>query len=104
MQIDISGHHVEVTDGIRESIESRFKKIGTHYPDLSKINVVLTVERNSQMVDVQTQYLGAAVAVGSANHDMYVAIADAAKKLDAALKHRKGGIKSGLHDKPELAD
>ena len=33
---------------------------------------------------------------------MYPAIANAAKKLDAALKHRKGQLKANLHSKPDL--
>ena len=31
---------------------------------------------------------------------MYPAISQAGKKLDAALKHRKGQLKSDLHAKP----
>ena len=31
---------------------------------------------------------------------MYPAITSAAKKLDAALKHRKGQLKANLHSKP----
>ena len=31
---------------------------------------------------------------------MFPAIATAAKKLDAALKHRKGQLKANLHEKP----
>jgi hypothetical protein len=33
---------------------------------------------------------------------MYPAISVAAKKLDAALKHRKGLLKANLHSKPEV--
>jgi putative sigma-54 modulation protein len=32
---------------------------------------------------------------------MYPAISNSAKKLDAALKHRKGQLKANLHAKPE---
>ncbi len=31
---------------------------------------------------------------------MYPALANAAKKLDASLKHRKGQMKAKLHEKP----
>ncbi|MFQ3198707.1 MAG: putative sigma-54 modulation protein, partial [Paraglaciecola sp.] len=36
------------------------------------------------------------------NTVMYPALAKAGKKLDAALKHRKGQLKEDLHKKPEV--
>ena len=97
MQIDISGHHVDVTDGIRESIHNKFHKIEAHYPDLNAITIILEVERNEQKVEVNTQYLGAPISVHAIETDLYVAIGEAAKKLDAALSHRKGVVKANKH-------
>ena len=94
MHIEISGHHVEITDGIREATHSRFAKIESHYPQLDSISVTLTVERNIQRVEVTSQYLGATVAVKAEGAEMYAVLADAAKKMDSALSHRKGSKKS----------
>ena len=47
MQINIAGHHVEVTDGIRESVNNKFKKIASHYPSLDSISVTLTTGRST---------------------------------------------------------
>ena len=91
MQINLSGHHVDITDAIREAVNSRFSKIESHYPALDTLSLILTVEPNEHSVEAQTQFMGTTIAVqGSDGDDMYVAIADAAKKLDAALSHRKG--------------
>ena len=90
MQINLSGHHVDITDAIREAVNTRFSKIESHYPALDALSIILTVERNEQSVEAKTQFMGATVAVQGSDNDMYVAIADAAKKLDAALSHRKG--------------
>jgi ribosomal subunit interface protein len=94
MQINLSGHHVEITDGIREAVHNKFSKVESHYPSLDSLTVIATVERNEQRVEAKTQYLGASIAVQGANHDMYVAIAEAAKKLESALSHRKGTSKA----------
>lgn len=102
MQINLSGHHVDITDGIREAVNSKFSKIQSHYPSLDSLSIILTVERNEQSVEAQTQFMGAAVAVQSSNLDMYTAIADAAKKMDAALSHRKGATTSHRHSKPAV--
>lgn len=103
MQVDISGHHVDITDAIRSAVNSKLSKVASHYPDLTAINAILTVEKQSQKIEVTTQYLGNRVSVHSANNDMYTAITDAAKKLESSLSHRKGSIKNFKHEKPELA-
>lgn len=102
MNIQLSGHHVDITDGIREAVDSRFKKIQNHYPDLGDLSMAVTVERHAQAVEVTTQFKGAQVAVHAESQDLYAAIADSAKKLDAALAKRKGTTQSHRHEKPEL--
>lgn len=104
MHINLSGHHVAITDGIREAVESKFAKVASHFPQIDSLTVTLTVERNAQSLEVTTQYLGATVAVQAADQDMYAAIASAAKKLEAALAHRKGAIKNRPHVRPEPDD
>ncbi len=94
MQINLSGHHVEITDGIREAVQAKFSKVESHHPSVDALTVIVTVERNEQTVEAKTQFLGASVSVQGANSDMYAAIADAAKKLDSALSHRKGSTRS----------
>lgn len=101
MHINLSGHHVAITDGIREAVENKFAKIGNHFPQVDSLNIILRVERNVQSLDVTAQYLGATLAVQAAEQDMYAAIASAAKKLEAALTHRKGSIKARPHVKPQ---
>lgn len=100
MQINIAGHHVEITDGIRESVNSKFKKIATHYPSLDSISVTLTVERNEQKVEVHSLFKGSPIAVNASNGDLYAAIADAARKLNASLETRKGASAAQRHNRP----
>ncbi|WP_188150062.1 ribosome hibernation-promoting factor, HPF/YfiA family [Teredinibacter waterburyi] len=104
MQINISGHHLDITDSIRESVTHKFSKVKNHYPHIDSLSVILTVERHEQKVEAQTQYLGAAVSVHASNEDLYAAISGSAKKLEAALAHRKGSVKSNLHSKPTIGD
>ncbi len=99
MQINLSGHHVEITDGIREAVSSKFSKIESHYPNLDSLNIIVTVERNEQRVEVTTQFMGATVTAHGSHNDLYAAIAETAKKLDAALSHRKGATKSHRKEK-----
>lgn len=102
MQINISGRHVEITDAIRQSVTNKFSKVQSHFPQLDALTIILTVEKHEQKVEAQTQYMGAPVSVHASDEDMYAAIAGSAKKLESALSHRKGAVKSGSHTKPVI--
>lgn len=97
MQINLSGHHVDITDGIREAVDTKFSKVGGHHPQLEEIAVTVTVDKNEQSVEAKSQYLGAPVVVQTSDKDMYAAIAAAAKKFDSALSHRKGATLDRRH-------
>ena len=102
MQINLSGHHVDVTEGIRQAINSKFSKIESHYPQLDALSIILTVEKSEQSVEALTQYMGTSVAVQASDDDLYSAISNAAKKMDSALSCRKGTTKSFSREKPEF--
>ncbi|WP_111977872.1 ribosome hibernation-promoting factor, HPF/YfiA family [Algibacillus agarilyticus] len=102
MKVNISGHHVEATDGVQEHVDEKFKKIASHFPTLISIDVILTKEHNENMVEAVTTYEGVSIAVSGKDNVLYPAINKACKKLDAALKHRKGQLKGDLHKKPEV--
>ena len=104
MHIDLSGHHVEITDGIRDAVKQKLEKVASHYPQLDSANVILTVEKNSQKIEVTTQYMGTTIAVQAEDHDLYAAISACAKKFEAKLSHKKGAVKANLHEKPVLTD
>ena len=102
MKINLSGHHVDVTDSIKEHINEKFSKIATHFPTLISLDVILSHEHNQHSVELRTTYEGGRISASASDNVMYPAIAAAAKKLDAALKHRKGLLKANLHSKPEI--
>ena len=94
MHIDIAGHHVEITEGLRQAINQKFEKIQSHYPQINECAVTLTVEPNAQIAEINTHFMGTRIAVQGSHSDMYAAIAEAAKKLDAKLAHKKGAANS----------
>lgn len=99
MKILISGHHVEITEGIKQSIENKFSKIAKHYPNITQLNSTITVEPHQQKVEVTTTYEGTSVTVNASNKTVYAAIASAAKKLQVALARRKGVLSAKFNEK-----
>ncbi len=100
MKINLSGHHVDVTDSIKEHVNEKFSKIATHFPTLISLDVIISKEHGEYQVELRTNYEGSRISASGCNDVMFPAIAAAAKKLDAALKHRKGQLKADLHEKP----
>ena len=101
MKINLSGHHVEVSDSIKTHIEQKFSKIANHFPTLISLDVILSKVHNQYQVELTTNYEGGRISTSGLDDVMFPAIANAAKKLDAALKHRKGQLKANLHTKPQ---
>jgi ribosomal subunit interface protein len=101
MKINLSGHHVEVTDSIKAHFEEKFLKIASHFPTLISLDVILSKVHNQYQVELTTNYEGGRISATGTDDVMFPAIASSVKKLDAALKHRKGQLKANLHSKPE---
>ncbi|KAF7774509.1 hypothetical protein PCIT_a0967 [Pseudoalteromonas citrea] len=100
MKINLSGHHVDVTDAVKSHVQEKFAKIESHFPSLLSIDIIISSEHKKYYTEITTTYSGVSISVKGENEVMYPAIASAAKKLDAALKHRKGQLKANLHEKP----
>jgi putative sigma-54 modulation protein len=104
MKINISGHHVDVTDGIKEHLEEKFAKIATHFPTLISLDIIIAKKHGEFDVEIRTNYEGTSIAAKGTDSVMYPAITSATKKLDKVLKHRKGQLKADLHEKPDLTE
>jgi putative sigma-54 modulation protein len=51
MRIEIRGRNVEVTDEIREQVAQRFERIGQQVSPFSRIEVVVSEEKNPAIAD-----------------------------------------------------
>ncbi len=99
MQIDVSGHHLDVTPAISEFVKNKFSKLQNRHPELNSLSVILRVERKEQCVEVISHYQGANISVHASNDDLYAAISSSSKKFSSALAHRKGSLHARQHQK-----
>ncbi|WP_019529084.1 ribosome hibernation-promoting factor, HPF/YfiA family [Dasania marina] len=104
MQITITGHHVEITDGIREAVNSKLSKIDNHFPDIQTVDVIVTVEKNRQIAEANTHFLGKDFSAKADNEELYKSIAEMSSKLTKLLQRQKEQVKAHPHQKPEVAD
>ena len=99
MQINISGHHVDVTPALRDYVNTKLERLNRHFDQITNTHVVLTVEKSRQRADATLHVSGADLAASAESEDMYAAIDFLADKLDRQLiKHKEKvrGKKQGL--------
>ncbi len=90
MQITISGHHVEVTDPLREYVLTKFERLQRHFDQITNTDVTLIVEKLVQKAEATIHVSGADIFATAESEDMYAAIDLLADKLDRQLiKHKE---------------
>lgn len=90
MQITISGHHVDVTDALREYVEAKFERLQRHYSEITMVEVTLILEKLVQKAEATVHIAGADLFAAADSDDMYAAIDSLADKLDRQLiKHKE---------------
>ncbi|GAA4647774.1 MULTISPECIES: ribosome hibernation-promoting factor, HPF/YfiA family [Kistimonas] len=93
MQVNISGHHVEVTESLREYVTKKLNKLAEHCDSITNIQVTLSVEKVRQLAEATLHIRGADIAASAEHEDMYAAIDLMADKLDRQiLKHKEKNI------------
>ena len=90
MQINLSGHHVEVTSSLREYVNTKFAKLERHFDNINNVYVVLTVEKLNQTAEATLHLNGGEVFASSQHDDMYAAIDALIDKLDRQVLKHKG--------------
>lgn len=90
MQIDITGHHVEVTEALRNYVGLKLNKLDRHFDNVVDVHVVLTVEKLSQKAEATLNVSGAKLYADALDGDMYAAIDGLIDKLDRQIvKHKE---------------
>ncbi|GHE93163.1 ribosome hibernation promoting factor [Thalassotalea profundi] len=92
MQINLSGHHVEITEALRENVNTKFAKLERHFDHINNVYVVLTIEKINQIAEATVHLNGTEVHAKAENADMYASIDSLVDKLDRQILKYKGKI------------
>ncbi len=100
MNLNVTGHHLEVTPAIRDYVGSKMERITRHFDHVIDVNVILSVEKLVQKVEATIHVAGKDIFAESQDADMYAAIDSLADKLDRqVVKHKE---KNGGHGRDAL--
>ena len=61
MQLNVTGHHVEVTASLRGYVEKKLERIGRHFDQVIDVHCVLTVEKLRQKAEATLHVSGNAI-------------------------------------------
>ena len=89
MQVTVSGHHIEVTDSLRNYISSKLERLERHFDRITNMNVILSVEKQRQKAESTIHVSGGEIYADAEDDDLYAAIDMLADKLDRQLIKKK---------------
>lgn len=90
MQVNITGHHVELTDALRDYVNDKLARLERHYDNITRVQVTLSIEKDRHQAAGVLHAAGADLHGEAENDDMYAAIDALADKLDRQLvKHKE---------------
>ena len=89
MQIQIDGHHVDVTESMHDYIHNKLTRVERHFDQVVDVHVVLSVEKQRQKAEATVHLAGNNIYAESENDDMYAAIDALVDKLDRQVKKHK---------------
>ena len=98
MQINLSGHHIEITDPLRDFVNSKFAKLERHFEQINNVQVTLTVEKLNQIAEAKLNVNGGELFANSEHSDMYAAIDELADKLDRQVLRYKDKVQDHHRD------
>ena len=110
MQLNLTGHHIEITDSLRDYVTTKLEKLERHFDQVTNVHVILGVEKQRQKAEAKINIKGNQLFAESVNEDMYASIDDMMDKLDSQIRKHKEKItdhhrqNGALKDQPIAED
>jgi putative sigma-54 modulation protein len=90
MNLNVSGHHVEVTPALRGYLQGKLERVTRHFDHVIDAHVILSVAKLRQKAEVTLHVRGKDIHCASEDADLYAAIDLLVDKLDRQVLKYKG--------------
>ncbi len=94
MQININGHHIDLTDSMQDYVRSKFDKLERFFDHISNVQVILRVEKLQQIAEATLHVSQGEIHATAENENMYAAIDTLVDKLVRQLNKHKEKLSS----------
>ncbi|MCW9012643.1 MAG: ribosome-associated translation inhibitor RaiA [Gammaproteobacteria bacterium] len=92
MQLNLTGHHIEITDSLRNYVQEKMERVERHFDKVTNSHVILTVENVRHKAEATIHMSGNDVFAENTEDNMYAAIDGLIDKLDRQVKKHKEKI------------
>jgi len=89
MNIKVTGKNIEITDAIRQYVEDKADRLQKFENANTELNVVCSVEREEQIVELQLSHNGDFTKIEERNNDLYASIDLAMDRLERQMRKDK---------------
>ena len=90
MQLNLTGHHVDITDSMRDYVTNKLERLERHFDHVTNVHVILSVEKQRQKAEATLHITGNKIHAECEEEDMYAAIDSLVDKLDRQIcKHKE---------------
>lgn len=93
MNLNISGHHLALTNPLRNYVINKLARVERHFDHLIEAEIVLTVEKLQHKAEATLRTRGAALHAEAIDGDMYAAIDVLIDKLDRQTRKLKEKVR-----------
>lgn len=93
MQISVTGHHLDITDSLRDYVATKFERLERHFDHVTDVHVILENEKINNKAEATFNVSGAKLFAENRQEDMYAAIDGLTDKLDRQIVKHKEKLK-----------
>ena len=89
MQLNLTGHHVEITEAMRDYVQSKLTRLERHFDHVTDVHCILTVDKLRHRAEATVNIAGGKLFANSIEENMYAAIDSMIDKLDKQVRRHK---------------
>ncbi len=94
MQINIKGHHVDLTDSMQDYVNTKFQKLERFFEHITNVHVVLRIEKVHHIAEATLHVSQGDIHATADEENMYAAIDSLVDKLVRQLNKHKEKLSS----------
>ena len=89
MNVTLAGHHIEITQSLKDYLNTKFERIERHFDNVTSVHCILSVEKLEHKAEAKINVSGGTLFADAIEEDMYAAIDGLVDKLDRQVQKHK---------------
>lgn len=105
MKLDLTGIHVEITEGLTEFVDRKVERLGKFFPEDTIIHVTIATNRDEQKLSIRIEHNSHTYLADVETDDVYHAMDEALEILIGQIRKQKDKMEKARHEgiaQPEL--